>query len=45
MKWDITVHSENTKQPGSGKQIYEFQASLVYIVSSRTAQATQRNPV
>jgi hypothetical protein len=28
-----------------GRQISEFKASLVYIVSSRTAQATQRNPV
>jgi hypothetical protein len=25
--------------------ISEFEASLVYIVSSRTARATQRNPV
>jgi hypothetical protein len=25
--------------------IYEFEASLVYKVSSRTARATQRNPV
>jgi hypothetical protein len=28
-----------------GGQISEFQASLVYRVSSRTARATQRNPV
>jgi hypothetical protein len=28
-----------------GKQIPEFKASLVYRVSSRTARATQRNPV
>jgi hypothetical protein len=30
---------------GRGRQISEFQASLVYRVSSRTARATQRNPV
>jgi hypothetical protein len=30
---------------GSGRQISEFEASLVYRVSSRTARATQRNPV
>jgi hypothetical protein len=30
---------------GRGRQISEFEASLVYRVSSRTAKATQRNPV
>jgi hypothetical protein len=30
---------------GKGKWISEFKASLVYRVSSRTAGATQRNPV
>jgi hypothetical protein len=30
---------------GRGRQIFEFEASLVYRVSSRTAKATQRNPV
>jgi hypothetical protein len=30
---------------GRGRWISEFQASLVYRVSSRTARATQRNPV
>jgi hypothetical protein len=30
---------------GRDKQISEFKASLVYRVSSRTARATQRNPV
>jgi hypothetical protein len=29
---------------GRGKQISEFEASLVYKVSSRTARAIQRNP-
>jgi hypothetical protein len=28
----------------SGRQISEFEASLVYRVSSRTVKATQRNP-
>jgi hypothetical protein len=30
---------------GRGRQIAEFEASLVYRVSSRTARAIQRNPV
>jgi hypothetical protein len=30
---------------GRGKQISEFEARLVYKVSSRTARTTQRNPV
>jgi hypothetical protein len=30
---------------GRGRRISEFEASLVYRVSSRTAMATQRNPV
>jgi hypothetical protein len=30
---------------GRGRQISEFNACLVYRVSSRTARATQRNPV
>jgi hypothetical protein len=30
---------------GRGREISEFEASLVYRVSSRTARATQRNPV
>jgi hypothetical protein len=30
---------------GRDKGISEFEASLVYRVSSRTARATQRNPV
>jgi hypothetical protein len=29
---------------GRGRQISEFEARLVYKVSSRTARATQRNP-
>jgi hypothetical protein len=30
---------------GRGRRISEFEASLVYKMSSRTARATQRNPV
>jgi hypothetical protein len=30
---------------GRGRQISEFKTSLIYRVSSRTARATQRNPV
>jgi hypothetical protein len=30
---------------GRGRKISEFKVSLVYKVSSRTARATQRNPV
>jgi hypothetical protein len=30
---------------GRGRQISEFEASLVYKVSSRTTRAIQRNPV
>jgi hypothetical protein len=30
---------------GRGRRISEFEASPVYRVSSRTARATQRNPV
>jgi hypothetical protein len=30
---------------GRGRQISEFEASLVYRVSSRTARASQKNPV
>jgi hypothetical protein len=30
---------------GRGRQISEFEASLIYKVSSRTARAIQRNPV
>jgi hypothetical protein len=30
---------------GRGRRISDFEASLVYRVSSRTARATQRNPV
>jgi hypothetical protein len=35
----------NPSLRGRGKQISEFEASQAYRVSSRTARATQRNPV
>jgi hypothetical protein len=39
----IPVLSE--AEGGRGRQISEFEASLVHRVSSRTARAKQRNPV
>jgi hypothetical protein len=30
---------------GRGRRVSEFEASLVYRMSSRTARATQRNPI
>jgi hypothetical protein len=38
----VAAHAFN---PSRGRQISEFEASLVYKVSSRTARAIQRNPV
>jgi hypothetical protein len=38
----VVAHAFN---PSRGRRISEFEASLVYKVSSRTARATQRNPV
>jgi hypothetical protein len=35
----------NKNRTARGRQISEFEASLVYRVSSRTARATQRNPI
>jgi hypothetical protein len=42
-KYLSTVHRK--RAIGRGRRISEFEASLVYKVSSRTARATQRNPV
>jgi hypothetical protein len=39
----VVAHAFNLG--GRGRQISEFEASLVYRVSSRTARAAQRNPV
>jgi hypothetical protein len=42
----MVAHTCNPQHSGgSGRQISEFEASLVYKVSSRTARAIQRNPV
>jgi hypothetical protein len=42
----VVAHAFNPQHlEGRGRQISEFEASLVYKVSSRTARATQRNPV
>ena len=42
----MVVHAFNpSSQEGRSRQISEFEASLVYKVSFRTARATQRNPV
>jgi hypothetical protein len=45
----VVVHAFNPStreaEGGRGRRISEFEASLVYRVSSRTARATQRNPV
>jgi hypothetical protein len=42
----MVVHAFNpSTQEGRSRQISEFEASLVYKVSSRTVRATQRNPV
>jgi hypothetical protein len=39
------VVAQSQHSGGRGRRISEFEASLVYRVSSRTARATQRNPV
>jgi hypothetical protein len=39
------THLSSQHSGGRGRQISEFQAILVYKVSSRIAKATQRNPV
>jgi hypothetical protein len=39
------THLYSQRSGGRGRQISEFEASLVYKVSSRTARANQRNPV
>jgi hypothetical protein len=40
----VVTYTFNTST-GNAKAISEFEASLVYWVSSRIARATQRNPV
>jgi hypothetical protein len=39
------IHLKSQHLGGRGRQTSEFEASLVYKVSSRTARVTQRNPV
>jgi hypothetical protein len=39
------AHAFNPSTWEAEQAISEFETSLVYIVSSRTARATQRNPV
>ena len=42
----VVAHTCNPSTLGGrGRRISEFEASLVYRVSSRTGRATQRNPV
>jgi hypothetical protein len=41
---EVVAHAFNSSR-GRGRRISEFEASLVYRVSSRTARDTQRNPV
>jgi hypothetical protein len=43
--WAVVVHAFNPHLGGRGRWISEFEANLVYKVSSRTARATQRSPV
>ena len=44
--WAVVVHACNPSTLGGrGRQNSEFESSLVYIVSSRTARAIQRNTV
>ena len=46
IRWAVVAHACNPSNlRGRGRQISEFEASLVYRVSSRTARAIQRNPV
>jgi hypothetical protein len=45
MKTTLRNFIKLSKFTGRDRQISEFKASLVYKVSSRTAKATQRNPV
>jgi hypothetical protein len=45
MCFELKHFSQSQHSGGRGRQISEFKASLVYKVSSRTARATQRNPV
>ena len=39
----VQAFNPNTQESQAG--LFEFEAGLVYVVSSNTARATQRNPV
>jgi hypothetical protein len=39
------AHTFNPSTGGRSRRISEFEASMVYKVSARTARASQRNPV
>ena len=43
--FQLRVHTHPSTLGGRGRRISEFEDSLVYRVSSRTARAIQRNPV
>jgi hypothetical protein len=46
LSWAVVAHAFKSQHfGGRGRQISEFEASLLYRVSSRTARATQRDPV
>jgi hypothetical protein len=45
MQPGVVAHAFNPSTREAERWISEFEASLVYKVSSRTARATQRNPV
>jgi hypothetical protein len=46
LSWAVVAHAFNSQHLGGrGRRISEFEASLVYSVSSRTARAIQTNPV
>jgi hypothetical protein len=46
MSWVVVAHTfDPSAWKAESRWISEFKASLVYKVSSRTARATQRNPV
>jgi hypothetical protein len=41
----VVAHAFNPSPQEAVRRISEFEASLVYSVGSRTARATQRNPI
>jgi hypothetical protein len=45
MWWSTHTFNPSTRKAEAGGFLSEFEASLVYKVSSRTARAIQRNPV